>query len=607
MLDSGDGTTDPPTPSRRQPAVHSVLFQGLLRHLGASLESNLPPKTFTVGCAWELQLVLERGSLSILVPPESPSPGIASPASPSSDTISDEPTLKDLIQFSETLREKKAVLYASSKGSFAHHLTSYLTAWGLDVSHVSSECGVEESPDQPRSQATESDRDRLTEKPPTPSYTSGLDTFAPAGGSSANIGGQVQEPQTLSFILVDDDVDVLRERLRAFHAEQPQHFHLNLRKQSWAANQRRLPHHSHRTPRPFESSSLVIMHFTSLANFKLVKDTVYSASIAFTSLSTLPEVMIVPKPAGPRRFLTALYTAVKKPMVDPYFSPIATSPTTPSSHLRGSFLHPHPNLPKSPTSRPPGTRSNSERSFRSAKDIGGEYPGFPLSPLSVSDASKEYFPETAVKLGPSASSGLVVQSLDGQPAGIVFQPRARSPRKSPATHTTERERNQSFLQSSKTVSSPRRLDGDSRSPLGNASIPTILAIPISPQRSQSDIQESAEGESPTGGAKGKGVGSGEAVLSDASPAPSPPTPKKPDTLGEIPRRATYTSAISSVQRLATVKRPSIDKAASVPPGASRTGKGLADANVVPPISVLIVDGAWQISIGLLSNSPYILK
>ena len=40
----------------------------------------------------------------------------------------------------------------------------------------------------------------------------------------------------------------------------------------------------------------------------------------------MPEVIVIPKPAGPRRVLTALHTAVTKPIVDPFFAPIATSP-----------------------------------------------------------------------------------------------------------------------------------------------------------------------------------------------------------------------------------------------------------------------------------------
>ncbi len=36
----------------------------------------------------------------------------------------------------------------------------------------------------------------------------------------------------------------------------------------------------------------------------------------------------------------------------------------------------------------------------------------------------EYFSETAAKMGGSAASGLVIQSPDGRPAGIFFQPKA---------------------------------------------------------------------------------------------------------------------------------------------------------------------------------------
>ncbi|KAE8219536.1 hypothetical protein CF319_g6783 [Tilletia indica] len=90
-----------------------------------------------------------------------------------------------------------------------------------------------------------------------------------------------------------------------------------------------------KVPSTADSPTYAIIHLTSLGNFRLVRDFVRSM-IESTSAQqragvplSLPEILVIPKPIGPRRLLTTLHTAVHKPLVDEFFVPIATSPLNP--------------------------------------------------------------------------------------------------------------------------------------------------------------------------------------------------------------------------------------------------------------------------------------
>jgi osomolarity two-component system, response regulator SSK1 len=578
-------------PSRGRPDFDTLLLQWLLDHLGASLMPDLQPRSFQVGRTCELTTILDSGS------PDTPPLPSPDSASPTSDTrISDEPTMAELTQFVENLKGKKAMLYASSRCSFAHHLTSYLTAWGLDVSHVSRETEVEESTDRPGgSTMGESTLDSSAMQSMLSAYPPNHDTLAPL-----RVEGSSSSPHTLSFILIDDDVTILRERLHAFYADLPNPFNLNSRKQSALAggSYRRGYRSLNQIKSPDSSPSGVIIHFTSLAHYKSTKNIVHSTLASYASSSTIqPEVMIIPKPVGPRRFLTALHTAITKPSVDPYFSPIATSPNTPGSRTGSPSTT---NTPRSPTNRPFGTRHNSERSDRPGKDGLKEYSSLPPpSPLGMSDRN-EYFPETAVKLGTSPSSGLVIQSPDGQPAGIVFQPRAKSPRR-PNASGLDKDIAQMLASSARRVSAPRRISGgELKAFQGGISISTLLPPPISPklQPLGLDGRESSSQESALPSPVPK---SPEIRFSSTPVQATPPIPSHSTSSETIPRKVvspTVTpstneiSSPNSPRRKGTAKQPPLDRTSSFL--SARRGKGPADANVVPPISVLVVDGIYHV-------------
>ncbi|SNX81550.1 related to SSK1 - two-component signal transducer [Melanopsichium pennsylvanicum] len=289
-----------------------------------------------------------------------------------------------------------------------------------------------------------------------------------------------------------------------------------------------------------ESVSQTIIFFTSMKSYRLVRDTVQPIidSASFHGVSSPPEIMVLPKPAGVKRILTALHLAEHKPVVRLPFLPIATSPLSPltthaktwwtpeTSQKQGegggimtltrrqtsstdTDLDTMPTTPWSPVDTPKptdppqtpqvpltsenlpmageapaqGARARTDHTQETAKDVtfGGvpsgsgttaksaprstvsrqssrnaasaataaaadatstqkstnasSIPASNTSPTSSAVTSRshqvsspmpadalEYFSETAAKMGGSAASGMVIQSPDGRPAGIFFQP-----------------------------------------------------------------------------------------------------------------------------------------------------------------------------------------
>lgn len=111
---------------------------------------------------------------------------------------------------------------------------------------------------------------------------------------------------------------------------------------------------------------VIIVHFTSLSNYSNVRDCIQSIFTPGLSSNSLPEVIVIPKPVGPRRFLTALHTAINRPIVDPFFTPIATSPLSPSGSYGSSYGYFPPPLASAPSpsqgSGFPGRETLSRRS-----------------------------------------------------------------------------------------------------------------------------------------------------------------------------------------------------------------------------------------------------
>ncbi|KAI0332447.1 hypothetical protein GY45DRAFT_476735 [Cubamyces sp. BRFM 1775] len=580
----------PSPPSRNQPSFKTLVLRRLLQHVDAQLDVDIQTKGAFVGRCCTLAVTLDRGSPSVIDPAVNLTPEDAAYLGyPADIHIAQEPTLEQLTQFAESLRGRKVTLIAHSKGSFAQHLTSYLTAWGLDVSHESTEPGGDGSAESGDGSGDSQARGGV----PATASPEQSTSAAPGNGTQ-----EVAEP----FILIDDDVSALRARLQKIRAEQAYPLNLHTRKRpSLATNHR--PRSSPQVARVmgFTAQStqvtpqVVIVHYTSLANFKLVKDAVQSIIVPGNSWTRLPEVIVVPKPAGPRRILTALHTAVTKPVVDPFFAPIATSPVSPSFHPMSPLFA----IP--PTQRSPGGRSlrtGSDRSTRSPKEGLESVSMAPSSPLGMSD-NIEYFSDAASKLGTSPASGLVIQSPDGQPAGIFFHPKGKgknSGERGQVEHPGGRPRGSSYRRSSDTDDPRKGLSSPHTETHRRSPRPPILPEAAS-------VEPIADTSSPTTGTRPKTrqpsiteetVLETEAIATSPSEqAPPPAAPKLPRRTSQDPRHSPPLSPQARTSSPAVTRRPSkrptAESTASAPAAIPKKGTRGTENNIVPPISVLIVD------------------
>ncbi|KAH7888103.1 hypothetical protein F5I97DRAFT_1865690 [Phlebopus sp. FC_14] len=601
-----EGGSDTPTPSnsnlpfsRPDPIFDSPFLRRLFSRTGTSLNVGLPVRGNFHGRACEIAFRLQRGSSSVINGKTAPVSEYTSPL-PGGSRIAKEPSLEELAHFSETLRGKKAMLHASANSSFAHHLTSYLTAWGLDVSHLSLES---EADGNENVSPSSNGRGINVNSHAKPRQWSLVDSPHNSEHSNPQPNGAPRSSPPVSFVIIDDDVAVLRERMQKGRAEQPPLFAVHPRKRPSLASHHRPKSspqvaraHGYGSTTPHSSASTLV-YFTSLANYKTVKD-VIQCDLATHAASLQPpvEVMIIPKPAGPRRFLTALHSAMTKPIVDPLFAPIATSPTSPGLQSSPFFNLGQPS-PKSPSSRPANSaRSNSERSVKTPRE--GDSQGLhPPSPLAISDTA-EYFPDS-VKLGASAASGLVIPGPDGQPTGIVFQPRAKA-KMAGVGSSGEVQKAQFLVPTSDMLRTP----ATRRSSHGEDRNTTQLPLPFAALHSSavatgtlSIRQDAAVGPDSQMPTTTKGKIKGPSVLADDATVTSPGASSRKGSPVDA-RKGTASPPVSpssadppsnAVPRRQP-KRAALDQKPSTPPAVpNKAGKAVTDTNIIPPISVLIVD------------------
>ncbi|KAL0082573.1 hypothetical protein J3Q64DRAFT_1810185 [Phycomyces blakesleeanus] len=258
--------------------------------------------------------------------------------------FSNEPTLKELCRFIENLRGLKIVLHASEQSVFSKHLTSCLASWNTDISHVPIDYSTEGTEDEWSLSGVSGDDI-------TPgSEISQRSTTAPTTSFSARPTPPIPTPAIEeehlhslppAFILIDDDILTLERKLHDFRTQPPasantlqNHQNIRRHKRSKSSTYHNPNHHNHHHYHPsqnfFHQGTTAIIHFTSLTNYKRVRDSVQFFSSSTQQLPfSMPRVVVVPKPAGPRRFLTALHTAWNNSVVEPHFLPIATSPSSP--------------------------------------------------------------------------------------------------------------------------------------------------------------------------------------------------------------------------------------------------------------------------------------
>lgn len=600
--------------SRPLPAFDTLILRRLLRHITASLHVDPSSRDSTHSRTYEMTAMLAPGEPSVVNPTVTVSSEDAAVLGYPDIHIANEPSLEELLHFADTLRGKSVTLHSSSKGSFAHHLSSYLTAWGMDVSHMSTETDANGEYELVGEVSEPS-------APPLPV----LDLPSPsiAGPPSSTSPSSTRHTGSPAFILIDDDVGVLRNRLQKIRIEQAYPLHLQARKRPSLATHHR-PRSSPQVARvmglvnansnPPPATSVVIVHFTSLAQFKMVKDVVQTILTPSQGSSLrIPEVIVIPKPAGPRRFLTALHTAVTRPVVDPFFIPTATSPMSPGLHSISPFFS-LAGAPRSPGTRSSASiRTSSDRSARSPKDFLSEtmaaHP--PPSPLGQSD-NMEYFSDAAVKLGTSPATGLLIQSPDGQPTGIFFHPKPRAGPVPPtpnmerdrdrATETPTRQRpnirtssggDSGTIQASSFSVSPPVARPTTR-PSNASSDPTdLIPVSLKGRGRHSSINEEKSSQSIEQNSVASGV-----VATDQSAQQTSPrlltrrlSQHVKDGVTSPPASPQLGPANKPGTLRRTLKRPIVESYWSAPANVSKKGKAGPDSNIVPPISVLIVDGA----------------
>ncbi|KAI8989480.1 hypothetical protein BDB01DRAFT_782034 [Pilobolus umbonatus] len=269
--------------------------------------------------------------------------------------FSSEPTLEELSKFIVKLKGVKMILHAPEKSVFAKHLTSCLTSWNTDISHVPV-LGCMDLDDEGSSCAdtatvSTSDSDTSTRSQPI-NPTTEVNPFLTASHrsyssnmSSNKIPSSATEEDNIhaippAFILIDDDLLTLEQKLMSLRDQLPA--------PSAILHQHQQRRHRRSKSRSgfnesFMHGTVAIIFFASLANFKKVRDT----SQWFSNLQQsryMPRVVVVPKPAGPRRFLTALHTAWINAIVEPQFLPIATSPLSPFTTKSGGTNTPSSQL-----------------------------------------------------------------------------------------------------------------------------------------------------------------------------------------------------------------------------------------------------------------------
>lgn len=363
-----------------------------------------------------------------------------------------EPTMNDLKRFAEVaLKGHKVALHAGEQSAFAKHLTAYLAGWGMDVSHVpldSDEFSGGQPPESLWNKGRREPYGRVDSgfgtQGSSPLTPFDEPTMSPLASLVADNGAPpaTSPPEIPSdLIIIDDDIVTLRRLLNNLRAAPTQYPASMMAKRPQLATRRTRssPHVRQVHQIPAANSSSVILHFASLTQYKAIKDIVQN-TLASSRTPTLPEVLVIPKPAGPRRIITALWTAIKRPAVDPSLPPIATSPTSPGVQYWTPRLSPalakeqEFDFTGSETSgsnrEPTSSHSAKPRTppayFSTSTVSASNHPPSPLG--KISDDQVSYFSVVADGLdGTTPSEGMVIQSPDGRPA-IFFQPQTRGSR-----------------------------------------------------------------------------------------------------------------------------------------------------------------------------------
>lgn len=547
---------------RPQPLLSSHVVKQLLIQIGASLTVDASQQRAGPSHSCDIVLTLDYGSSAAL---NSPDTTIASTAGEQRDAqTAGEPTVEQLTTFMIALKGQRVSFYAKPNSSFSRHLTSYMSSWNMDVVHVASKDEPEDQPSAGTTAATDGAAANLNSLPRH--FLSTTDSAESDAKPPADTIG----PKFPSFVLIDDNLQVLRERIRRL-AQTP-----NVDLQTLSTT---------------SQTTVSIIHFSSLGNFKAAKEIVQT--LATLPELNVPEIMIIPKPIGPRRFLTALRTATAKPFVHSLLRPTATIPVPmPSAALLTNEVDDSAMSKKSGASK-----GKIDDSLRTIKVEGVTVPS-----ASPRKDTLETFSDAAVHLGTTVKSGLWIHNPEGEKAGVFFHPGGKSHGQL-TNHSAEREAGPQSPQEDVPVATASRLPvaNEDEIVVFNPSSSATSPRPASSSRSDSapkDVAVTAVVKRVTSHRTEMPILQGTALFNPRknvlteSLRPIPVIKPAELVTPIIPILPEPLPAIPPILKT-TMDTPKAAKKGELKETEKQTlkGKGKKDENdIVPPISVLIVDG-----------------
>ncbi|KAF9155985.1 ssk1 response regulator receiver [Linnemannia schmuckeri] len=359
----------------------------------------------------------------------SPSPPPSSPPSKrgaGSPKASTEPTVLELLRFSRKLGGVKVVLMAREHSAFGVRLLGYLKTWGIHVTTktIRDADGAEGE--------GENGYGFTTEDPQTPTGTTKrTNSSSSLSGKSSDSSGKTDAISASksvgnpAFIMIDDDVRVLGQQILKLQSTPPSPG------PGSTTPKGRPTHRRHKSITSIQHTSII--YFTSLPTFKQARDTIMLIlgtqmpgmhySIANTlaghppSQGPLPYILVLPKPAGPRRVLTAIHTAINVPVLDQTYSPIATAPTSPAPMVRHFSAEINPFDRDRIVYDPISHQAYAQTTPHSTQSSPGS-----MSPNHSSGSDQRYRRETRQYTEPGGSGGMMTYSSETQSFGGIVSP-----------------------------------------------------------------------------------------------------------------------------------------------------------------------------------------
>ncbi|KAG9060815.1 ssk1 response regulator receiver [Linnemannia hyalina] len=359
----------------------------------------------------------------------SPSPSPSSPPSKrgaGSPKTSTEPTVQELLRFSRKLGGLKVVMMAREHSAFGVRLLGYLKTWGIHVTTktIRDADGTEGE--------GESESEFTTEDPQTPTGAAQrTNSSSSLNGKPSDASGKIDASSALksvgnpAFIMIDDDVRVLGQQILKLQATPPSPG------PGSTTPKGRPTHRRHKSITSIQHTSII--YFTSLPTFKQARDTItfiigtqmpgvhysFANSLAGPppSQGPLPYILVLPKPAGPRRVLTAIHTAINVPVLDQTYSPIATAPTSPAPMVRHFSTEINPFDRDRICYDPISHQAYAQTTLHSTQSSPGS-----ISPNHPLTSDQRHRREMRQYAEPGGSGGMATYSSESQSLGGIVSP-----------------------------------------------------------------------------------------------------------------------------------------------------------------------------------------